>query len=107
MKLELRARGVRMTSRLRKHVERRLESALARFRDRVRYVRVQLTDVNGPRGGDDIECSVRARLDAGGELVIQDTGRDSFTSVARAARRVRLNLARRIQRRRSGRRRRR
>ena len=48
MKLELRAKGVRMTDGLRSFIEKRLGFALGRFGHRVRSVRVLLTDINGP-----------------------------------------------------------
>ena len=98
MDFELHSKQVRITSRLRGHIEERLRSTVRRFRNRVGRIRVLLTDVNGPRGGEDIECHIHARLGGGGVVTIKEYGSDPYSAVARAAHRVRHQLARRLAR---------
>ncbi len=98
MKLEFRSNGVRISEALAEHAERRLRFALGRFGERVRRVRVQLTDVNGPRGGEDIQCRVLASLAPHGELVIQEVNHDPFAAVARASDRAGHSLSRHVRR---------
>lgn len=100
MKLELHAKGLTLTDGLRAHVERKLRFALGRFGARVRSVRVQLQDLNGPRGGEDIRCQIQAHLAPTGTLTIQETRRDPFAAVARACDRVSARVTRHIVRRR-------
>lgn len=95
MKLEMRSHGVELTSELRRHIERKLRFALTRFRQRLRRVHVLVTDVNGPRGGDDIHCKVRVELGGRGELVVREVDSDPFAAVARAIERVTRTVARR------------
>ncbi|MEZ5980625.1 MAG: HPF/RaiA family ribosome-associated protein, partial [Planctomycetota bacterium] len=65
---------------------------------KVRRVVVQLTDVNGPRGGRDVRCTIRARLTTGGELVVQELHDSPFSAAAGASDRMARGLARRIER---------
>jgi ribosome-associated translation inhibitor RaiA len=48
---------------LTRHVEGAVENSLGRFGDRITRVEVHLSDVNGPKGGnDDHRCMMEARL---------------------------------------------
>jgi ribosome-associated translation inhibitor RaiA len=105
VKLQLHAKGVRLTDELRRHVERRARFALRRFGERVRHITVRLTDVNGPKGGTDIQCCVLAALSPSGEIVIREMHSDPFSAVSRACERARHGLARRLERLRTRRRR--
>jgi ribosome-associated translation inhibitor RaiA len=96
MKLEVTARGVRISHRLRRHIDRKLRVAFGRFVDRVRQVHIRLEDVNGPRGGDDIVCCIRASLSPGGDLAIRETRCDPYAAVARAAARAGHRLSRTV-----------
>lgn len=99
MHIELHAKDIERTAALEEHVHRRLDYALGRFGDRVHDVRVRLTDENGPRGGDDdIRCHVRATVGKAGTLLIEQRGRDAFTAVARAARRLGQEAGRKVNR---------
>lgn len=96
VKLELRSRGIAVDRTLTEHVEKRLRGALGRFAHRVERVRVQLVDLNGPKGGEDIRCHIQARLAPRGTLVIEETRADPFAAVARASARIRGALVRRL-----------
>ena len=49
-----------MTPAMREHVQHRLHLVFGRFANRIDGVVVRLTDVNGPRGGVDVHCHMRA-----------------------------------------------
>ena len=104
MKLELRSKKVEMTGKLRHFTEKKLRFALGRFSHRIQRVRVLLTDINGPRGGEDIECHIRANLGRAGDITIKETRGDVFAAVARASERASHHLSRRLSRARAGRR---
>ena len=104
MKIELRSKGVRMTDGLRTFIEKKLRFALGRFSQRVRRVRVMLTDINGPKGGEDIECHIRANLGPAGAVTIKETRGDAFAAVARASDRASQHLSRHLSRAHTGRR---
>jgi putative sigma-54 modulation protein len=99
MRLELRARGIQASARLRRQIEERVRFALRRFGDRVRRVRVHLWDVNGPRGGEDIRVRILATVagpGAGAHLVIQERHTRPLGAVGLACERVAHTLARRL-----------
>jgi ribosomal subunit interface protein len=99
MRLDLRTHGVALTDDLRDHVEKRVHFALGRFGDRVREVRVSLTDLNGPRGGgDDIRCSIHARLAPSSSMLVEQRSADPFAAVARASDRVARGMRRHVNR---------
>jgi ribosome-associated translation inhibitor RaiA len=98
MRLELRAEGIPMTEGLRDFIERKVRLALGRCGQRVRRVRVRLTDVNGPKKGEDIRCNIQASVIPAGTLTIDEQRCDPFAAVARATARVGYRLARHLER---------
>ncbi len=104
MNVEIRARGIEMTEPLEQVVQRRVYSALRRFGHRVRRASVQLTDLNGPKGGVDIRCKIEAHLEGGGQVIVHQTRETPFTAVADACEAVARAVRRRSDRLRSRRR---
>ena len=104
MKMELRSKGVQITDGLRSFIEKKLEVALGRFSHRIHRVHVLLTDINGPRGGEDIRCYIRANLGSAGGVTITETRQNAFVAVARASGRVSHHLSRHLSRAHTGRR---
>ena len=98
MKIDIQSQGIPVTSDVRDHTVRRLSFALARAAARVRRVKVQVSDVNGPRGGIDKRCRIQASLDGIGDIVIEDTEANLFQAISRAADRVGRNVMRRLER---------
>jgi putative sigma-54 modulation protein len=103
MRIELRGRGVEATTELRERVERRLLFAVGRFGDRVHGVSVRLVDANGPRGGVDKACRVRARVRPLGSVTVEERDTEIGAAIDRAMDRVGRTLARELERQREGR----
>ncbi len=74
-----------------KFVMRRLGSFVAR-------ARLQLSDVNGPRGGVDKRCLVELKTDAGGTVVITAASHDWRTAIDDALARAAQVMRRQLQR---------
>jgi putative sigma-54 modulation protein len=83
---------------LREHIARRLSFALRHFERRVRRVRVRLIDLNGPKRGVDSRCSMTLELVHGGSVVVEATTARPFTSVTRAASRLKEAVRRELTR---------
>lgn len=70
--------------------ERRVRLALRRLSWLAPRARVQLSDVNGPRGGIDKRCQIELTTDATGPVIVTSMARDwrsaLHSAVARAAR---------------------
>ncbi len=75
---------------LRELAERRVRFALRRLGWLVPRAEVQMSDVNGPRGGIDKRCQVELRTDGAGPVVVTSVAKDWRTALdqalARAAR---------------------
>lgn len=75
---------------LRELTERRVRFVLRRLGWLVPRAEVQMSDVNGPRGGIDKRCQVELRTDGAGSVVVASVASDWRTAMdnalARAAR---------------------
>lgn len=98
MVIDIRTRGFTLTPGLRSHVERRLEFALDRYRDRVARIRVVLGDVNGPRGGRDKSCRLELGLRGARAVRVAVTSGDLYAAIDAAAHRAGRTLTRALQR---------
>ncbi|MBY0497248.1 MAG: HPF/RaiA family ribosome-associated protein [Cyanobacteria bacterium] len=73
----------------------RVAAALGRFTSRVRSLRVHVTDVNGPKGGEDKRCVVEVHLrQPARTTVIEDVDSCAEAAVSRAAERAGRAVAR-------------
>jgi ribosome-associated translation inhibitor RaiA len=98
MQIGIQSRGFKLTEGLRDHCERRLRFALGSASDKVRGIFVRLTDENGPRGGVDKRCTIRAILrDAPPAVIVQDEA-DLYVAINRASDRVARAISRRTER---------
>ncbi len=76
MRIELRGHGVEISEALREHLERRVEFALDRLRERVDAVHASLGDVNGSaRRGVDKECRIAVALRPSGSVTARAASR--------------------------------
>jgi len=99
MDIEVRALHMKLTPRMRDHVERKFAAALQRFRSRIASVLVRIEDLNGPRGGaDDKLCFVAVTGKHLPRVRIQARSDDPFTAVETAATRTSRGVARALDR---------
>lgn len=96
MQIAIQTHGFPLTGALEKHVQDRLRFTFSRVADRVRRVRISLSDINGPRGGVDKRCLIEARLDGLPSVVIQDLQSDMYIAIDRAAGRAARSVMRRL-----------
>jgi len=100
MNIVIKARGVEVSEVLKEYIERRIGFAVDRFESRLSTVNVNLSDANGPRGGEDKVCQLNAEIDSGGAVLIEEVGFAHTTAVNIASRRLQYALARKLNRRR-------
>ena len=82
----------------------RIRFAFGRLAAKVSRVHVTLKDVNGPRGGRDKVCVIRAELAGGGQVVVQDRSVRMRRAIGRGLRRARAMVSEQVRRRREQRR---
>lgn len=100
MHIDIHARGFELTEGLREHTFRRLKFATDRALDEVRTVKVRLSDVNGPRGGEDKHCLIQIPLAGRQQILVHDTEADMYVAIDRAIGRAEHLLSKRIGRKR-------
>lgn len=98
MLIDLQARDFPLTDALQQHAERRLHYALSRNDACIIRIIVRLSDVNGPRGGNDKRCHLQLILSGMPDLVIEDTESDMYDAINRATSRAGRTLTRRLKR---------
>jgi len=96
MHINIQAQGFPLTEALRRHAERRLHYALAHNNRRVCRVIMRLSDVSGPRGGQDKRCHLRVVLSGMPNLVTEDTEADLYDAINRATSRAGRTLNRKL-----------
>ena len=98
MDVQLLDRNVGITSEQPASIERCLQFAFDRFSSHIRTIDVSLSDVNGPKGGDDLQCRMKILLNGKGELVVEGKGITAEVVVAETADRAALAVSRRLDR---------
>ena len=99
MQIEIQARNFSLTRAMRVHIERRLGFALSTCYRHVRRILVRVSDINGPRGGNDKRCHLEVML-PGQAVVVEDTEADLYLAINRAASRAGRTVMRQLRRRR-------
>jgi len=98
MQIKIQAQSFSLTSALQSHVQRRLRFALTSSTDHIQRVMVRLSDINGPRGGQDKHCRIQIVLKGMPDVVINDTESNLYAAISRAIGRASRSVARRLRR---------
>lgn len=98
MKIQINARRFTLTKALNRYIKRRLKFALGSQVEHVTRVDVTLSDINGPKGGEDKRCQMLLKIKGQGDVVIEDTQSHLYTAIDRAANRASLTANKRITR---------
>jgi putative sigma-54 modulation protein len=101
MKITVRFPGLPPSDAVREFVEQQALFHLSRFGRDVDAIEVRVRDVNGPRGGQDMECRVTVTGPRLGVVTITELSHDLYRSVGAAMTRVARALARSLERARS------
>lgn len=80
MRIDIHASKLEINSTIEEYVERRLLFALGRFSDVVQNVDVTLSDINGPKGGQDKLCRMRVTLKRQAKPVVADVLHEDLRS---------------------------
>lgn len=96
MNVHVHALNIDRSDTLSQHVRDRIYNALERFSQRVRQVRVRLSDTNGPKGGEDMHCQLQVDVMGCGLLIVEHTDTDVYHAVDQAADRLKRSVRRAI-----------
>ncbi|MFT3771465.1 MAG: hypothetical protein QM820_39120 [Minicystis sp.] len=81
----MRTLGLAVDEATRAHVRQSLGAKLGKFAHHIERLTVRFTDVNGPRGGKDVECDVKVVLSGQGSVVYNMRGHAPRETLDRAA----------------------
>lgn len=95
MHIDIQARGFSLTDALRNHTEQSLKSAFGSFRNGIGKIVIRLSDENGPRGGLDKRCTIRADLPGSAPVVVDHHETNLYLAISRAAQRAGRAMLRR------------
>ena len=105
MDIRLQTQHVTLPRRALSRIRDRVRSGLDRMTERVARLQVTLKDINGPRGGRDKVCILRAELVDGGQVVVIDRAANLRRAIARCLQRSKRVIDREVKRRHRARRR--
>lgn len=98
MQITIQARKFVLTDALRNYAERRLRFALTCCGDHIQRVVMRLSDINGPRGGEDKRCHLQVILSGLPNVVVVGTEADLYTAIDSVAERTGRSVVRKIER---------
>ena len=98
MRVDIKTSGFDLTDGLRDHAQKRLDFALDWARHEVSRVSLNLSDINGPRGGKDKRCQIHIPLPGNRDVVIKDTESDLYAAIDLAVDRASRTLERHLRR---------
>lgn len=98
MKITVKARHLKLSRDLKEYVKRRVRFALDARRDSINRIVVTLSDINGPKGGEDKRCQMLVKLDGRGEVIIDDKQDQLYAAIDRAANKANRTVTKRIER---------
>jgi len=96
--VDIQARNFSLTQALRNYIDRRLRFTLGSREQHIQRVIVRLSDINGPRGGEDKCCQIHVILPHLKEVVVEDIETDMYAAIDRATDRVSCAVGRRLSR---------
>lgn len=98
MQIVIQAKGIILTTGMRKHVERRIGFALDWAKYHTRKISVRLSDVNGPRGGRDKCCHIQVIIPGVADVITENIAEDIYVAIDWAVKRAGRALVRQVER---------
>lgn len=98
MRIEVRGDNVTVSDETAEIIDRKARLALGRFGAAISSVRIVLSDLNGPREGVDQSCSIKVRLNRGGEVHVGAEDQVRWVAIDRALDRASRSTRRRLDR---------
>lgn len=96
MLLKIHTHDFSLTGALKSHVDSKIRLALGRYTERIQRVDITLTDINGPRGGEDMRCQLVIKPEGMASFVVQETAEDLYSAISIAAHRAKRSMERQM-----------
>jgi putative sigma-54 modulation protein len=96
MQVEIQSRPFILTKALRSYIERKLKSSLSNCTDHVKRVAIRLSDINGPKGGEDKLCQIQIKMAGTSDIIIKNTKEDMYAAIDHATDRAECAMIRKV-----------
>ncbi len=98
MQIDIQSRRLTLTGALKRRIKQRLNFALDMKNAHIQRIKVWLSDINGPRGGEDKCCHIQIELPNSSDIVVKEVRNDLYTAIDLASHRAAHSLTRKISR---------
>ena len=99
MKVNLRGVHLELTDAIKRHVQAHLVDPIERFfDDEAAELEIHLRDRNGPKGGNDMECSVTVRVPRAASIHVTEVDDDLYKAIDLARDRIETAAKRALER---------
>ncbi len=98
MQIDIQALHFDLTDAIQNHTEQRLQSTLNCCNEHIKKVVIRLSDINGPRGGEDKLCLLHIVLKELPDVIVEDIEADLYVAINRAIDRAGRTVVRKIER---------
>jgi putative sigma-54 modulation protein len=93
---DIQTHGFELTDSIRQYTERRIRYGVSFACDDILRVSVKLSDINGPRGGEDKRCHIVITMPHMPSVVIEDTESNLYVAIDRAVERASRAVTRQL-----------
>ena len=98
MHIKAKTRGFTLSKALGLYVKNKLESKLGNYQAKISRAYVTLLDINGPKGGEDMQCKIQLKLDNSQAIVVQETASNMYDAINTCSTRARQVVGRHFSR---------
>ena len=98
MQIDIQSRRFTLTGDLKRRIKQRLGFALDIKNAHIQRVKVWLSDINGPRGGEDKCCHIQIEMPNSPDVVIKEVKNDLYSAIDRASHRAAQSVVRKLSR---------
>lgn len=93
MNIDLQARDFELTDSLESQIRQKMKILLDRFDHKIRNTRVVLSDINGPKGGNDKRCTIKIEVHNFKTIVVDEVTDNMYESISRCSQRAKRAVA--------------
>jgi putative sigma-54 modulation protein len=101
MQVYMLARGFMITPALRAYLDHRLRTSLVPAKDKIQNIAVRLLDLNGPRGGRDMQCQVSITIPGHPTVLVKEIQENMYNAIDGAVKKAAYRATRLLMRQRT------
>ena len=99
MKIDIHSQGITLSSNVKNHTDTKARLALGVFSSKINKVDIYLSDVNGPKGGEDMLCKVITTAYGEAPFAVQEKAKTLYEAINVCLHRVKRSASRKFEKR--------